>query len=108
MAAKDEFVNLVQRGLLEAGADVPGDFGHAVDNAGFFVLTDGHRAGFAHCEQAFGAVVAHAGQDDADRAQVVLLQDGDRIEQDVDRWAVAVDAFALLALQKELAAVAAD
>ena len=71
------------------GAKFEGGPGHAVDDAGLFVLAEGAGAGLAHGQQTRGAVAAHAGQDHADR--VAACQFGDRIEQHVHRRPVAVD-----------------
>jgi len=48
-------------------ADLKGDFGHAVNDAGCCILSDRAGAGSAQRQQTLGAVASHARQDDADR-----------------------------------------
>ncbi len=85
---RDEFVrDAVERHLPLHCTQFKGNLGHPVDDAGCCILADRACAGFAHGEQAFGAVPAHAGEDHADAARACNL--GDRVEQHVDRRAVS-------------------
>ena len=59
---------------------------HAVNHARRFILCDGPCAGLAHLEQALGAIVAHAGEQNAHRVGPCGL--GHRREEYIDRRAL--------------------
>src|ERR1051326_2843213 len=63
-------------------AECDGFFGHAEDDAGRFILRNRMAAGGGHFEKPLRAVVAHAGEDDADRVRAGGLRD--RLEEHVD------------------------
>src|SRR5262249_52744887 len=63
--------------------------GHAEDHARLFALGDGESAGVPDLAQGVGAVVAHAGHQEADRAWAELLRYG--AEEHIDGRAMSVD-----------------
>src|ERR1700761_5055811 len=81
-------------------------FGHPEDYTSFFVLCDGLRACLAHLEHAPGAVVAHAGEDDADGVLAGVACG--RTKEYVDRGTMAADERPLLHLDKVACSAAAQ
>lgn len=56
--------------------------GHTIYDAGLFILSDRECALLTHLQQAFRAVAAHTGHDDADFFDGDIL--GDRVKEDID------------------------
>ena len=78
-----------ERALAHHAAALERHARHSVDQRRLFVLAERRGAGLAHFEQALGTVLAHAGEDHADRRS-----SGDarrRTEQHVDRRPMAGD-----------------
>ena len=70
--------------------------GHSEDYAGGFVLGDVDRAGLLHLQHSARAVVAHAGEDHANRILPGIAGGG--AEQHIDRGPVAANQRAVLDL----------
>ena len=83
--------NICAGSLLTDRADLMGDHGHAIDDAGILVLPDGEGTFVAHLQQTVRAVLAHAGEDDADALAAHVLGHG--AEQYVHRRTVSADFF---------------
>src|SRR5579871_4065705 len=62
------FGHMVERALAHHRTALEGNPRHAIDQRRRLILADGDRSGFAHLQHTFGAVLAHAGEDRADRA----------------------------------------
>ncbi len=71
-------------------------------DAGLLRLGDGRGARVAHGAEHRRAVLAHPGEQDADGVGPCVLRD--RVEEDVDRGALVVDARAVLQAHDELGA----
>ena len=87
--------------LFLDGAALERGFRHAIDDAGLLVLADRARAGLTHRKQPCRAILAHAGEDSADRVATHNL--GHRLEQHVDRGAMTADRFARVKAATEIA-----
>ena len=99
-------MHLLERQDLGGRAAVDRLLGHPEHDAARLVLCDRLRSGPAHLQQAIGAVVAHAGQEDAEGVRG--RRPGGRPEQDVDRRAMARDERTILHRHRVAAAPALD
>src|SRR5450759_4219929 len=79
-----------ERENLRGGAELDSFAGHAVDHAGSLILGDRAGAGLPHFQQAMGAIVAHAGEQNTHRIGAGGFGDGR--EKYVDRRALVAHA----------------